>query len=360
MPKTRVSLMDIARATGYSVMTVSYALRNHPKIKESTRALIRAKAEAMGYSPDPNMVKLMSRIRMNQKVEARSFVAVLDLFDERKDFCVDPYTRMLVESAEARLETLGYKMTRFRLREPGIQMRRVGTILASRGIEGMLIPPFPKDVTKLAVDWEKITTICTEDRFNDPALNKVIPHHYSNMLLLLEQLWARGYRRPALASCLNSLGRDNYSWFGAYYSFLMDRVGGEVIPPLPVANNPADVLQWYRRYEPDVIIVTEAWIADNFLQASGLQPGADVGVASVSAELGDYSGVHQSPAQIGSAAADILTAHIIRNDRGIPKHPKTMMIKGMWVDRGTVREEAAAISAGAKKASPRKRQRLAG
>ncbi|MCD8482628.1 MAG: LacI family DNA-binding transcriptional regulator [Verrucomicrobia bacterium] len=129
MGKERVSLVDIARKTGYSVMSVSYALRNHPKLKESTRDIICKAAEEMGYVPDPDIVKLMSRIRMNQKIETRSFVAVLDLFEDRKSFTADPYTNTLIASAQARLEKLGYQMTRISVLQPRLSPQRISTIL---------------------------------------------------------------------------------------------------------------------------------------------------------------------------------------------------------------------------------------
>ncbi len=362
MGKSRVSLVDIARKTGYSVMSVSYALRNHPKIKESTRAAIRKTADEMGYVPDPDIVKLMTRIRMNQKIETRSFVAVIDLFEERKAFKADPYTNTLIASAEERLEKLGYQMTRLPVFQPRLSPQRITSILQSRGIEGVLLPPFPTELTSFRMDWEVVSLICTEERFHDPGLNKVIPHHYSNMVLAMQKVRELGYRRPGLVSCRNSLGRDNYAWFGAYYSYLRDRMEAEAIPPLPEGNDPREMLAWYRRYEPDVIIVTEDWILEAFLEAAGLRMPGDCGAISISADFGKLSGVKQCADIIGSAAADILTAHIIRNERGVPTHPKTMMIEGSWVDRGTVRPQGESARAAKKihagrRQSPRQRTR---
>lgn len=362
MGKSRVSLVDIARETGYSVMSVSYALRNHPKLKESTRATIRKAAEEMGYVPDPDIVKLMSRIRMNQTIETRSFVAVIDLFEDRKAFKADPYTNSLIAAAEERLAKLGYQMTHLSVFQPRLSPQRISTILQTRGIEGVLLPPFPTKLTSFKMEWEAVSLICTEERFHEPELNKVIPHHYSNMIQALTKLWDLGYRRPGLVSCRNSLGRDNFAWFGAYYSFLQDRVGAEAIPPLPEGNDPYEMLAWYRRHSPDVIIVTEDWINDAFADAARMEVPQDYGAISISADFGKLSGIKQCADIIGSAAADILTAHIIRNDRGIPEHPKTMMIEGTWVDRGSVRPRGQQIQSKkpAKGAAKRKQVRNTG
>ena len=48
----KIRLKEIAEATGYSINTVSHALRDEPDISETTKRLIREKAEQMGYIPN--------------------------------------------------------------------------------------------------------------------------------------------------------------------------------------------------------------------------------------------------------------------------------------------------------------------
>ena len=45
----QVTLKDIAGQTGYSINTVSHALKNKPDISEAARARIRRAAEELGY-----------------------------------------------------------------------------------------------------------------------------------------------------------------------------------------------------------------------------------------------------------------------------------------------------------------------
>ena len=45
----RVTLKDIAEKTGFTVNTVSQALRGSPKLREETKAAIRAAAKELGY-----------------------------------------------------------------------------------------------------------------------------------------------------------------------------------------------------------------------------------------------------------------------------------------------------------------------
>ena len=52
MSGQRITLQEIAQATGFSANTVSRALRNSEKISEATRKLIQKKAEEMKYVPN--------------------------------------------------------------------------------------------------------------------------------------------------------------------------------------------------------------------------------------------------------------------------------------------------------------------
>jgi LacI family transcriptional regulator len=61
MTRSSVRLKDIANKTGFSVNTVSLALRGSPRIPEETRQLIRNIAEALNYLPNHIAKSLVSR-----------------------------------------------------------------------------------------------------------------------------------------------------------------------------------------------------------------------------------------------------------------------------------------------------------
>ena len=65
MKAARITLKDIAGACGYSVNTVSRALRGDERLSEATRSLIRETAGRMGYIPNTMASSLRSgRSRM--------------------------------------------------------------------------------------------------------------------------------------------------------------------------------------------------------------------------------------------------------------------------------------------------------
>ena len=65
MKRVRTTLKDIAGACGYSVNTVSRALRGDKRLSKSTRSLIQETARSMGYIPNTMASSLRSgRSRM--------------------------------------------------------------------------------------------------------------------------------------------------------------------------------------------------------------------------------------------------------------------------------------------------------
>ena len=103
-----VTFRQIAKASGLAIATVSYALRNHPKIPAATIARVQATAEKMGYRPNPRVAALMAHIRGARPVATGERIAFIWL--ARKE----PYLRMH-DGARRRAQQLGYELEDFAL-----------------------------------------------------------------------------------------------------------------------------------------------------------------------------------------------------------------------------------------------------
>src|SRR5215212_8804577 len=109
-PKSaHVTFRQIAKASGLAVATVSYALRNHPKIPPATIARVRAVADGLGYRPNPRVAALMAHIRRARPVASGDRIAFVWLSRP------GPYLRMH-EGAKQRAQQLGYALEDFVLR----------------------------------------------------------------------------------------------------------------------------------------------------------------------------------------------------------------------------------------------------
>jgi hypothetical protein len=50
-----------------------------------------------------------------------------------------------------------------------------------------------------------------------------------------------------------------------------------------------------------------------------------------------FRGNYDRPEEIGAAAMEKLARKIATGQRGIPESPRTTLVRGTWVDRGTAR-----------------------
>src|SRR6266478_6281279 len=69
MAAFRVMLREIADRTGISRMAVSLALRGKSGVSETTRKKVLKVAKELGYEPDPEVARLLSRIRVKKSVD---------------------------------------------------------------------------------------------------------------------------------------------------------------------------------------------------------------------------------------------------------------------------------------------------
>jgi hypothetical protein len=99
--------------------------------------------------------------------------------------------------------------------------------------------------------------------------------------------------------------------------------------------DPRGLAHWMREQRPDAI-VTDLWGRDL----------VDAVIAPLPRRLrptlvtmnwpspGAAAGIDQQPAEIGRVAADLLTAMITRNERGIPDQAHLTLVEGRWIAGG--------------------------
>ncbi|MDA3873826.1 MAG: helix-turn-helix domain-containing protein, partial [Kiritimatiellae bacterium] len=73
-------MKTIAQELGVSTMTVSLALKGHPRISDETREKVLRTAEEMGYRTNPMVSSLMAHIRSSRPVPYQANLAFLSDF----------------------------------------------------------------------------------------------------------------------------------------------------------------------------------------------------------------------------------------------------------------------------------------
>lgn len=128
--RAAVTMKDIARETGFSINTVSHALRDMPDITEETKAKIRAKAASLGY--------VENSIAKSMRLGYTKTIAVI-LGD-----ISNPHFAILMREIEAAASKEGYAVFLLNTSEDEAQEEIAIRTAIQRGADGIIICPVQK------------------------------------------------------------------------------------------------------------------------------------------------------------------------------------------------------------------------
>lgn len=335
--RTRVSLRDVARAVGVSHMAVSLALRDDPRVSEARRLEIRAKAEQLGYRPDPMLSSLAAYRNTRRATTVRATVAWLNQWAEpralRRLREFDAYWR----GAAATAEQLGYRLEEFVI-GPEISPERVETILAARGVRGLLIPPHHQGLQLPGFGWHAYSVVRFGYSMPEPRTHVVANDQMSSGRLAYEQVRARGYRRIGFVTS-ERFDQNTSGNFRAGFLVAQDaaRESCRVLAPFYLAEavettEVSRLRDWLKSATPDAVITTHPALR-RLLGELGVRVPDDLAVATTSVLDGNFNaGIDQNCAEIGSVAMRTLAGLIHQNERGIPQLCRRVLVESRWVD----------------------------
>lgn len=130
-----MSVRALAAATGYSVATVSRALRDDPKVSLPTRKKIASAAKKIGYEANPYVGQLMSSLRQRRGSVFRGNMAVV-FRSGPSGMISDPRALQSLAGMRVRAEALGYILDEFDLAD--FKPAALQRVIRNRGIRGIL------------------------------------------------------------------------------------------------------------------------------------------------------------------------------------------------------------------------------
>jgi LacI family transcriptional regulator len=147
----KVLLSDIAKRTGYSVNTVSHALRDMPDISEATKAKIKAVADEMGYIANASASFLRS---------GKSYCVAAIVSD-----ISNPHFSVMIKEMESALREKGYSMFVLNTDEDSeMELEAVKTTLG-KNVDGIIICPVQKDKKSIDLIRSHSVTCVTIGRY---------------------------------------------------------------------------------------------------------------------------------------------------------------------------------------------------
>ena len=325
----RVTLTDVAKEAGVHHSTVSRALRNHPGIPTTTRDRIRQIAEKLGYIPDPNLSALAAYKKTKKKQGFLTNLAWITNFPTEAGWSSNPHFQAYHKGAKQRATELGYGLEEFWFAGSIHAGKSPTKILRARGISGLLFCPQPEPGIQLDLEWNYFTPVSFGYTVATTPLHNAALDHFTSIQLLMRELYGLGYRRPCLVLPIKADAHMNFSWSAGYTSAAHE-LSISACPPLDLAQE--DLVDAVKKTKPDVLLTTRvfAQYAHEHLPQSGIRIPEDMGMAAINCSSQDIGmgGILELGEQVGGVGLDMVNTMLQQGERGLPRYPKHMLIRG--------------------------------
>lgn len=340
-----VSLRQIAQRAGCSRSAVSYALRNQTNISKELRERIQRIADEMGWRPDPRLAAQMSLTR--QVVTAKDVPPLAIVIQKSsRQLEREPAPRLQLAGAVEYVSRMGFIADVFNLGDQPLRVERLRGILLARGIQGVIFvatlsPSLPKAYLEMGVEFASVVV-------GTPIMT--LPFHCVNNDILragrlsLRTLREKGYARIGVIlphGVDAPLGYSYTAGFSAGYAAMPAELR---IPILNVGDNQShidpiyhdNICDWLRTFRPEAVVTTDASAIHAMQAASSSARTPEWKFDLFSADLAPgqpvLGGIDMRQKSLGEAAVDVVVAQIHRGAYGIPKNPRAIFVRPVWVD----------------------------
>lgn len=312
-------------------------------------------AEKMGYRPDPMLASLAAYRQGKRPAEIRSSLAWLNLWEEPEVLRgYKEFDRYWIGAKEV-AERMGYSLEEFRWQN-GKSGKRLQSILATRGVRGILLPPHRDDVILPDFEWGEFSLVRFGSSVNQVRAHMVTSDQSHCARLAFEKALEYGYQRVGYVSDV-AFERNTRGHFREGYLNAQEEMvpRSKHLKPLAVGadvrRHEGEVLAWLQSEKPDAVVTTLATFR-SIVQGLGVRVPQDIAVATTSILDGNFdTGADQNSEEIGRVAVSTLASLILENQRGVPTYMRRILVEGRWVEGTSLprREPTAVRGAGRKK-----------
>jgi LacI family transcriptional regulator len=334
-PMPVITLDAIAARAGVAKASVSYALRNHPKIPRATRERIQQVARELGYRPNPRVSTLMAHIRRAHAREQQECIAFVWVHTSRNEARRDPFLREVYRGANERARHMGFKLEQFFTTDPGMTDRRLEQILRARGIVGVVLSPVMTSATALQLDWDwqHFAAAVIGNVAWTPELHHAGHHHFLAMRTALVELAQLGCCRPVALIEAASNERGKYAWEAAFLAHHPIKGAARSLVRVLARNEPSAIGAWLRKMKPDALIASSV----DLLNLPGVRAAVRVlrlPVVSLywsTRTARGIGGIDQCSDRVAGHAVDLVVTQLNSNETGAPDLPRIMLFPGRWI-----------------------------
>jgi LacI family transcriptional regulator len=342
---------DVAALVGVHPTTVSMALRSHPSIPTATRERILEAARRIGYVRDPLLDAFnYHRLRRLSVKQSPSIAFVVDA-GSMPYFFGSACHPLVYEGVRAVAEAQHLSLEVFSLGGREITASRLNTILASRGISGVLLSTFTPATRSIAFDWDQFSAVKIESHHLLPQLDVVSNDQCQAARLCMRKLRALGYRRIGLATAVDDESRLECTLSSGVLVEQSDLPESECVPPLffdrvEIASVAGRVVDWIKKYSVDALMTNWCELIDlagwdgngTRITSTTIRIPGDIAFASLDIMPGfsQLGGIVQNHRLVGMRAMEQLGLMVRTYRRGAPENSSVTYVPGYWRDGLTV------------------------
>lgn len=202
MSHKRITIKDLAQASGLSPSTVSRALNDHPRISQKTKKKVLKLARSMGYTPNLLARGLVTRT---------SFLLGLLVYDFRNPFYAE-LTRAIQDTAEEH----GYWIIQSSTDDDPDKARLIVDSMMRVGVEGLIFASCQLEDPLVEGLLERgFPVVLANRRLHEDRGNFVVMDNVYGAYLVVSHLIRLGYRRIAMIQGPRgvSTGADRYQGY---------------------------------------------------------------------------------------------------------------------------------------------------
>ncbi len=341
MDTPKATLQELADLLGISKMSISRALKGGRGVSEKTRAKVRAFADKMGYTPDPTISAAMSRMR-GRKTAEKETIAWLSSHGAPGVWRSNYMLSEMHQGAAEQARRMGYRLEEFCLNEKGMTPKRVGNILYSRGIRGVVVAPLREQGSIEAFPWQHFASICCGHSLLAPPLHRIAADQFQVVQVAWRNLVQKGYKRIGLVASQADNSRVNHLWLGSCLAWQHNLSRESAVPPMITDDwNATTFMEWFRAHQPDVVLSFPE--VHGWMRAAGIRVPQDCGFALLNFEDSrTLAGVDHRVRHLGAAAVSFVAGELAANHFGLPDVRKSLAVESVWRFEPSVRRRVSA------------------
>jgi LacI family transcriptional regulator len=227
-----VTIIDVARESGFSPSTVSIVLNEAPlseRIAAGTKERIRKTAELLGYRP--NASARLLRTHRSQTIG----VMIFDLSD--------PFCTLILRGIETSLQPTSYLPIMMNANNNSKQLGAYLDLLMERRVEGLIVVAnwlFEAEGLQAQLRNRHLPTIVVGRDLSEDTIRSVVVDNRRGGFIAMQHLYELGHRKIACLRGPAKLGDSRLRWEGirAFCAEHDMRIPRELVRQLPASMDP--------------------------------------------------------------------------------------------------------------------------